>query len=153
MATPETKRKKKTTKKVPLSKVKVAMLGGLGEIGKNLCVIEYEDDIVVVDCGLGFPDDDMFGIDLVIPDTTYLEENADRVRGVFLTHGHEDHIGAIPYLLKNVDLPIYGTPLTIGIIENKLIEHHLEFSPRLYAVNAGDVLKLLLRQIIIFLML
>ena len=141
MATPETKRKKKTTKKAPLSKVKVAMLGGLGEIGKNLCVIEYEEDIIVVDCGLGFPDDDMFGIDLVIPDTTYLEDNADRVRGVFLTHGHEDHIGAIPYLLKNVDLPIYGTPLTIGIIENKLMEHHLEFSPRLYAVNAGDVIE------------
>ena len=132
--------KKKTSKKAPLSKVKVAMLGGLGEIGKNLAVIEYEDDIVVVDCGLGFPDDDMFGIDLVIPDTTYLEENADRVRGVFLTHGHEDHIGAIPYLLKNVDLPIFGTGLTIGIIENKLMEHHLEFTPRLYTVNAGDVI-------------
>lgn len=134
---------KKTEKKEkkPLSKVKVALLGGIGEIGKNLTVIEYENDIVVVDCGLGFPDDDMFGIDLVIPDTTYLEENADRIRGVFLTHGHEDHIGAIPYLLKNIDVPIYGTRLTIGIIENKLMEHHLEFTPRLHPVNAGDVIE------------
>lgn len=124
----------------PASKIKVALLGGLGEIGKNLTVIEYEDDIIVVDCGLGFPDDDMFGIDLVIPDTTYLEENVDRIRGVFLTHGHEDHIGAIPYLLKNIDVPIYGTRLTIGIIENKLMEHRLTFTPRLHAVRAGDVI-------------
>ncbi|MBR2986479.1 MAG: ribonuclease J [Clostridia bacterium] len=114
------------------------MLGGIGEIGQNLAVIEYEDDIVVIDCGLGFPDDDMLGIDLVIPDTLYLEENADRVRGVFLTHGHEDHIGAIPYLLKNADIPIFGTRLTIGIIQNKLAEHELDFTPRLHTVEAGD---------------
>lgn len=123
-----------------LPKIRVALLGGIGEIGKNLTVIEYGEDIVVVDCGLGFPDDDMFGIDLVIPDTTYLEQNVDRIRGVFLTHGHEDHIGAVPYLLKKIDVPVYGTRLTIGIIENKLMEHRLSFTPRLHAVHAGDVI-------------
>jgi len=131
-------KKEKIVKETPKSPVRVAMLGGIGEIGKNLAVIEYEDDIVVIDCGLGFPDDDMLGIDLVIPDTLYLEENADRVRGVFLTHGHEDHIGAIPYLLKNADIPIFGTRLTIGIIQNKLAEHELDFTPRLHTVEAGD---------------
>ena len=122
-------------------KVKVAFLGGLEEIGKNICVIECDDDIIVVDCGLGFPDDDMFGIDLVIPDFTYLEKNVDRIRGVFLTHGHEDHIGAIPYLLRTMDLPIYGTRLTLGIIENKLMEHRLDFDPELHCVSAGDIVK------------
>lgn len=122
-------------------KVKVAFLGGLEEIGKNICVIECDDDIIVVDCGLGFPDDDMFGIDLVIPDFTYLEKNVDRIRGVFLTHGHEDHIGAIPYLLRTMDVPIYGTRLTLGIIENKLMEHRLDFDPELICVNAGDTVK------------
>ena len=137
----EAPKKEKTIKmEAPKSPVKVAMLGGIGEIGKNLAMIEYEDDIVVIDCGLGFPDDDMLGIDLVIPDTIYLEENAHRVKGVFLTHGHEDHIGAIPYLLKNVDVPIYGTRLTIGIIERKLSEHDLDFTPRLNTVEAGDVI-------------
>ena len=135
----KTVKKPKTVKtEAPKSPVRVAMLGGIGEIGKNLAMIEYEDDIVVIDCGLGFPDDDMLGIDLVIPDTAYLEDNADRVRGVFLTHGHEDHIGAIPYLLKNIDVPIYGTRLTIGIIQNKLTEHALDFTPRLHTVEAGD---------------
>ncbi len=122
-------------------KVKVAFLGGLEEIGKNICVIECDDDIIVVDCGLGFPDDDMFGIDLVIPDFTYLEKNVDRIRGVFLTHGHEDHIGGIPYLLRTMDLPIYGTRLTLGIIENKLMEHRLDFDPEFHCVSAGDVVK------------
>ena len=122
-------------------KVKVAFLGGLEEIGKNICVIECDDDIIVVDCGLGFPDDDMFGIDLVIPDFTYLEKNADRIRGVFLTHGHEDHIGGIPYLLRTMNLPIYGTRLTLGIIENKLMEHRLDFDPELNCVRAGDIVK------------
>lgn len=123
------------------SKIKVAFLGGLGEIGKNLAVIEYEEDIIVIDCGLGFPDEDMFGIDLVIPDTEYLEKNADRVRGIFLTHGHEDHIGALPYVLKNLNVPVYGTRLTIGIIENKLMEHKLDFIPQLHSVSAGDVIE------------
>ena len=123
------------------SKIKVFTLGGLGEIGKNMTVIESENDIVIIDCGLGFPDDDMFGVDLVIPDMSYLEKNADKIRGLFLTHGHEDHIGAVPYMLRLIDIPIYGTKLTIGIIENKLIEHDLRFIPRLHTVEAGDVIK------------
>lgn len=129
-------KKSKTDKKV-----KVAFLGGLEEIGKNICVIECDNDIIVVDCGLGFPDDDMFGIDLVIPDFTYLEKNVDKIRGVFLTHGHEDHIGGIPYLLRTMDVPIYGTRLTLGIIENKLMEHRLDFDPDLHCVSAGDTVK------------
>jgi ribonuclease J len=122
-------------------KVKIAFLGGLGEIGKNLCVMESDNDIILIDCGLGFPDEDMFGIDLVIPDFTYLEKNAERIRGLFITHGHEDHIGAIPYLLRILDVPIYGTRLPIGIIKNKLLEHHLDYEPRLNCVNVGDVIK------------
>ncbi len=128
-------------KKKNLSKVKVMMLGGLNEIGKNLAVIEYEDDIIMVDCGLGFPDDEMLGVDLVIPDIAYLEKNYDRIRGLFLTHGHEDHIGAIPYVLRKLDLPIYGTRLTLGIIENKLQEHELPYEPQLNCVAAGDTVK------------
>ena len=96
------------------SKVKVMMLGGLNEIGKNLAVIEYEEDMIIIDCGLAFPDEDMLGVDLVIPDYTYLEKNADRIRGILLTHGHEDHIGGLPYLLKTLDVPVYGTRLTLG---------------------------------------
>ena len=123
------------------NKIKVFTLGGLGEIGKNMTVIESENDIVIIDCGLGFPDDDMFGVDLVIPDMSYLEKNADKIRGLFLTHGHEDHIGAVPYILRLMDIPIYGTKLTIGIIENKLLEHELRFMPQLNTVDAGDIIK------------
>ena len=122
----------------PTGKIRIIPLGGLGEIGKNITVIEYENDMIVVDCGLGFPDEDMPGIDLVIPDFSYLEANKDRVKGVFLTHGHEDHIGAIPYLLRSLNPPIYGTPLTLGIIRNKLEEHVLPWTPNLRTVNAGD---------------
>ncbi len=129
------KRKKNT------ARVKVMMLGGLNEIGKNLAVIECENDIIMVDCGLGFPDEDMLGVDLVIPDTTYLEKNSEKIRGLFLTHGHEDHIGAIPYVLRKLDLPIYGTRLTLGIIENKLLEHQIPFEPQLNCVQAGDTVK------------
>ncbi len=122
-------------------KIRIIPLGGLNEIGKNMTVIEYENDIIVVDCGLGFPDEDMLGVDLVIPDMTYLEKNKDRIRGVFLTHGHEDHIGAIPYMLKNINPPIYGTKLTLGIIKNKLEELRPPQKPDLHCVKAGDVIK------------
>ncbi len=105
------------------SKLKIIPLGGLEQIGMNITAFEYEDSIIVVDCGLSFPDDDMLGIDLVIPDVTYLKENIDRVKGFFITHGHEDHIGAIPYVLKDINVPIYATKLTMGIIDKKLEEH------------------------------
>ncbi len=124
------------------NKLKIIPLGGLGEIGKNITVIEYANDIIIVDCGLGFPDDDMLGIDLVIPDITYLEENASKIRGLVLTHGHEDHIGAIPYILRQINPPIYGTRLTLGILENKLSEHSLPHTPKFNCVEAKDVIKL-----------
>ena len=124
------------------SKLKIISLGGLGEIGKNITVLEYENDIIVVDCGLGFPDDDMLGIDLVIPDVSYLEKNLDKVRGFVITHGHEDHIGALPYVLKTVNAPVYGTRLAVGIVANKLTEHTFDVKPQLNAVEAGDVIKL-----------
>ena len=124
------------------SKVRVMMLGGLNEIGKNIAVIEYENDLIVIDCGLAFPDEDMLGVDLVIPDFTYLEKNADRIRGILLTHGHEDHIGGIPYLLKQINVPVYGTRLTLGILESKLAEHKLLGERDLVTVEAGTVLKL-----------
>ncbi|MBQ7335113.1 MAG: ribonuclease J [Clostridia bacterium] len=133
---------RKPKKGKPTGKIRIIPLGGLGEIGKNMTVIEYENDMIVVDCGLGFPEEDMPGIDLVIPDITYLETNKDKLRGVLLTHGHEDHIGAIPYLLRTINPPIYGTPLTLGIIRNKLEEHTLPWKPDLRTVNAGDTVKL-----------
>ena len=107
------------------SKLKIIPLGGLEQIGMNITAFEYEDSIIVVDCGLAFPEDDMLGIDLVIPDITYLKNNADRVKGFVITHGHEDHIGALPYVLKQLNVPVYGTKLTIGLIDNKLEEHNL----------------------------
>ena len=122
-------------------KIRIIPLGGLQEIGKNLTVIEYENDMIVVDCGLAFPDEDMLGVDLVIPDVTYLEQNSDRLRGIFLTHGHEDHIGAIPYVLRSVQPPVYGTKLTLGIVKHKLEEHALPFAPDLRTVNAGDTVR------------
>ena len=133
------KRKRKTR---PTSKLKVMMLGGLNEIGKNIAVLEYEDDIIVIDCGIAFPDDDMLGIDLVIPDVSYLEKNIDKVRGILITHGHEDHIGALPYVLRTVNVPIYATRLTLGILENKLAEHKLLKTAQLNTVEAGDIVKL-----------
>ena len=134
--------KKKNAKARPTSKLRVMMLGGLNEIGKNLAVLEYENDIIVIDCGIAFPDDDMLGIDLVIPDISYLEKNIDKVRGILITHGHEDHIGAIPYVLRTVNVPIYATRLTLGILENKLNEHKLLKSAQLNTVEAGDVVRL-----------
>ena len=123
------------------NKVKIIPLGGLHEIGKNLTVVEYRDDIIIIDCGMTFPEDEMLGIDVVIPDVTYLENNKHRIRGLVLTHGHEDHIGAIPYVLRKLDLDIYGTGLTIGLLENKLKEHRLS-RDKLHVVSAGDVVKL-----------
>ncbi len=121
--------------------LRIIPLGGLGEIGKNMTMYQSGGDSFVVDCGLCFPDDEMFGIDIVIPDFSYVLECKDSLRGVIITHGHEDHIGAIPYLLKQIDVPIYGTKLTIGLIEAKLTEHELPFKPRLHVFSAGDVIK------------
>ncbi len=124
------------------SKLKIIPLGGLLEIGKNITVLEYENDIILIDCGLAFPEDDMLGIDLVIPDITYLEMNRDKIRGLVVTHGHEDHIGSIPYLLKQINVPIYATKLTAGLIENKLEEHRLLRSTKIKVVNPGQTITL-----------
>ena len=115
-----------TKSKQPKPSIKAYFLGGLNEIGKNITVFECENDMVVVDCGMAFPDDDMMGVDLVIPDFTFIEKNVDKIRGIVITHGHEDHIGAMPYLLKKVKLPIYSTALTLGLIDGKLKEHGLQ---------------------------
>ncbi len=124
------------------AKIRIIPLGGLNEIGKNMTAIECGDDIIVIDCGLAFPDDEMPGVDLVIPDVTYLEANASKLRGIVLTHGHEDHIGAIPYVLRNINTPIYGTRLTVGIVRNKLKEFTLDVTPTLIEVKARDVIRL-----------
>ena len=129
--------------KIPGAKLRVIPLGGLNEVGKNMTVIEYGEDIIIVDCGIGFPDEDeMPGIDLVIPDVTYLEQNRSRIRGMVVTHGHEDHVGAIPYILQKLDIPIYATRLALGIIENKLQEHTLPWKADLRCVKAGDTIRL-----------
>ena len=122
--------------------VKIGFLGGLNEIGKNITVYEYENDIILVDCGLAFPDPDMLGVDLVLPDFTYLEKNVERIKGIVITHGHEDHIGGLAYMLKTVNVPVYGTRLTIGLIEGKLEEHHLLGAVNLNVIQPGDVIGL-----------
>ncbi len=122
-------------------KLRVMMLGGLEEIGKNIAVLEYGEDMIAIDCGMGFPDEDMLGVDLVIPDFTYLEKNAHKFRALFLTHGHEDHIGGVPYLLRVLSPTVYGTRLTVGILQKKLEEFRYERKPKLQTVEAGDVVR------------
>lgn len=131
---------KTETKKTP--KLRIIPLGGLEQIGMNITAFEYDDSIIVVDCGLAFPEDDMFGIDLVIPDVTYLEENIDKVKGFVITHGHEDHIGALPYILKKINVPVYATRLTMGIIEHKLTEHEMMEVTRRHVVSFGQTVNL-----------
>ena len=125
-----------------ISKLKIIPLGGLGEIGKNMTAFEYGNDIIVVDCGMGFPDEDMYGVDVVLPDITYLRNNAARLRGLILTHGHEDHIGAVPYVLRELDVPIYTTPLTAALVELKLEEFDLLYNTQIFTKKAGSVFRL-----------
>ena len=125
-----------------VQKLKIIPLGGLGEIGKNMTVLEYGNDSIVVDCGMGFPDEDMYGIDVVLPDISYLKNNASRIRGIILTHGHEDHIGAVPYVLRELDVPIYTTPLTAALVELKLEEHDLLRNSQIFTKKAGSVFRL-----------
>ncbi len=132
----------KQKKQQNMSKLKIIPLGGLEQIGMNITAFEYEDSIVVVDCGLSFPADDMLGVDLVIPDVTYLRNNQDKVKGFVITHGHEDHIGALPYVLKDLNVPVYATKLTMGIIENKLTEHNLIHNVRRKVVKFGQNINL-----------
>lgn len=124
------------------SKLKIIPLGGLNEIGKNMTVFSYGNDMIIVDCGMAFPDEEMFGIDIVIPDFSYVVKNCDKIRGVVLTHGHEDHIGGLAYLLKEINVPIFGTNLTIGLVQNKLKEHNLLSTTKLNRVHPGDTINL-----------
>ena len=124
------------------SKLKIIPLGGLGEIGKNMTVIEFGNDLILIDCGMGFPDEDMYGIDVVLPDITYLRNNASRIRGMIITHGHEDHIGAVPYVLKELDIPIYTTPLTAALIELNVEEHDLLYNTQIFTKTAGSVFRI-----------
>lgn len=141
-ASSEKRRNGKSGKKADTQPIKIAFLGGLNEVGKNITLFEYKDDILIIDSGLAFPDEDMPGIDLVIPDFTYVEKNADRIKGICITHGHEDHIGSLAYLLKKVNVPVYSTRLTNGLIEGKLKEHGILNSSGLNVVKAGDSVKI-----------
>ena len=125
-----------------ISKLKIIPLGGLGEVGKNMTVFEFGSDIIIVDCGMGFPDEDMYGIDIVLPDFAYLKANANRIRGLILTHGHEDHIGAVPYLIRELNVPIYTTPLTAALVELKLEEHDLLYHTQIFTKKTGSTFRL-----------
>ncbi len=125
-----------------ISKLKIIPLGGLGEVGKNLTVFEFGSDIIIVDCGMGFPDEDMYGVDMVLPDFAYLKANANRIRGLILTHGHEDHIGAVPYLVRELDIPIYTMPLTAALVELKLEEHDLLYNTQIFIRKTGSPFRL-----------
>ncbi len=127
---------------VSKSRLRIIPLGGLEQIGMNITAYEYEDSIIIVDCGLAFPEDDMLGIDLVIPDITYLKENVEKVKGFVITHGHEDHIGALPYVLKELNVPVYATKLTVGIIDNKLKEHNLLKTTKRKVIKYGQSINL-----------
>ncbi len=136
------KRQKNQHRTQPQAPIRIAFLGGINEVGKNLTVFEYENDMIIVDCGLAFPDEDMLGIDVVIPDFSYIEANADKLRGIVITHGHEDHIGSLAYLLKKINVPVYGTKLTVGLIKGKLEEHKLLSKAKLNVVSPGDTVTL-----------
>ena len=125
-----------------ISKLKIIPLGGLGEVGKNMTVFEFGSDIIIVDCGMGFPDEDMYGVDMVLPDFAYLKANADRIRGLILTHGHEDHIGAVPYLVRELDVPIYTLPLTAALVELKLEEQDLLYNTQIFIRKTGSPFRL-----------
>ena len=125
-----------------ISKLKIIPLGGLGEVGKNMTVFEFGSDIIIVDCGMGFPDEDMYGVDIVLPDFSYLKANANRIRGLILTHGHEDHIGAVPYLVRELDVPIYTLPLTAALVELKLEEHDLLYNTQIFIRKTGSPFRI-----------
>ena len=137
-----TRGKKPYVKRDNVPTIKIAFLGGLNEIGKNITLFECCGDMFILDCGMAFPDGEMLGVDLVLPDFTYIKENINRIKGIVITHGHEDHIGGLPYLLKDCNIPVYGTPLSMGLVGNKLKEHNLLSSAQLNVANAGDVIKL-----------
>ena len=132
----------RTAAKAPTLPVKITFLGGLNEIGKNITMIEYGNDALLIDCGMSFPDEDMPGVDIVLADYTWVERNKDRIRGILVTHGHEDHIGGLPYLLKQVNLPIYAAKLTLALIRSKLSEHGLANSVELHEVKAGTIVTI-----------
>ena len=133
--------KKKKNKKQSTEKVRIIPLGGMECIGMNMTAIEYEDSIIVIDCGMEFADDTLLGIDLIIPDISYLKQNREKVKALFITHGHEDHIGAIPYVMKEINVPIYGTKLSMALIQKKLMEHRMENAVKLKVINYGEKIK------------